>query len=242
MKSKKAKAPVFLLGMGNRKLGEAIYTFTLPAVRTCPGRSKLCEKVCYALRGRLRLALDGGRYESKYQASLAPDFVDRMTREIQSRGCSIVRVHVGGDFYSPEYTRKWAEIVKRCPQTRFFAYTRSWRIAEIRKELDRLARLKNIRVWFSCDRDTGWPTKVGKRIRIAYMAADDNDVPAATPDLVFRVKRKTVVKKIGGLVCPVENGSGAKKHTSCQKCGLCWEPLENKDPRRYALPLVATKE
>lgn len=226
----------FLLGFRNTKLGE-IYTFTLPAVLTCPGRSKLCEKVCYALRGHMRMVLDNGHFHPKYEASLKDDFVDRMLREIRFRQCSLVRIHVAGDFYSPEYVRKWIKIIKACPDTKFFVYSRSWRIPEIRKELNLLAKLPNIRVWFSCDKDTGIPVSVGKRVRIAYMAEDDADVPERTPDLGFRVKRKTVVKRVGGaIVCPVENGG--KAETNCQKCGLCWEPLDVKDARRYALPMA----
>lgn len=231
------KAPVFLLGQGNRKLGDFVHTFTLPAVKTCPGRSRLCEKVCYALRGHLRFVLDHGHYEPKYQASLGPDFAARVVREIKFRECRLVRIHVAGDFYSAEYARKWAEVVAACPGVRFFVYTRSWRVPAIRRELGRLARLPNIRVWYSCDRDTGVPAEVPARVRVAYMAEDDADVPPRAPDVGFRVKRKTVVKRVGGaVVCPTENGTAAQ--VTCQKCGLCWEPLAAKDPRRFALPVV----
>lgn len=229
----------FLLCMGNRKLGDVVYTFTLPAVKTCPGRSKLCEKVCYALKGHLRMVLDNGSYTWRHAVTLTDEFVCRMVREIQFRGCQLVRIHVAGDFYSPEYVRKWAEIVAACPNTRFFVYTRSWRVEAIRPELNRLARLENIRVWYSCDRDTGLPAKVGKRVRVAYMADGDDDCPPRTPDLGFRVTRRTVLKRISGaVVCPVENGTDAKKMVNCNKCGLCWEPLEVKDPRRFALPMA----
>ncbi len=190
MQLQKLAAPVFMLGMGNRKLGDVVYTFSLPAVLTCPGRSKLCEKVCYALRGHMRMVLDAGHYHRKLEAANQADFADRMVREIRFRQCQLVRIHVAGDFYSPEYVRKWVEIVEASPQTKFFVYTRSWRVAEIRQ-----------------------------------------------PDLGFRVKRKSLQKRIGGaIVCPVENG--AKAEVTCQKCGLCWEPLAVKDPRRFALPVV----
>jgi hypothetical protein len=43
-----------LLARGNSKLGSAIHHFDLPAVRTCPGRSSVCEAVCYATRNRFR--------------------------------------------------------------------------------------------------------------------------------------------------------------------------------------------
>jgi len=37
-----------LLTRGNGKLGEGIRAWSLPAVETCPGRSDLCARVCYA--------------------------------------------------------------------------------------------------------------------------------------------------------------------------------------------------
>jgi hypothetical protein len=43
-----------LLTRGNGKLGEGIHTWSLPAVETCPGRSDLCSRVCYARSGRFR--------------------------------------------------------------------------------------------------------------------------------------------------------------------------------------------
>jgi hypothetical protein len=37
-----------LLVRGNRKLGESVHSFSVPAVDTCPGRSAPCERACYA--------------------------------------------------------------------------------------------------------------------------------------------------------------------------------------------------
>jgi hypothetical protein len=237
MQLQKSTASTLLLGMGNSKLGDLIHTFTLPAIDTCPGRSKLCEKACYALKGQLLMQHIVGRYKVRYEASLKDDFADRVISEIRLRGCQVVRIHVAGDFYSPEYVAKWATIVAACPKTRFFVYSRSWRVPAIRKQLNLLARLPNIRVWFSCDRETGIPPKVSRRVRIAYMAMDNDDKPSRTPDLGFRVVRKGVRKRVSGaIVCPTENGADAE--VTCQKCGLCWEPLEAKDPRRFALPLA----
>lgn len=228
----------FLLGLGNRKLGDFVYTFSLPAVTTCPGRSRLCEKACYAMRGTVLLQQKA--YARRHAASLRDDFVDRMTREVRLRGAGLVRLHVSGDFYSAEYVRKWAAVAAACPGVRFFAYTRSWRTPAVRRELARLARLPNVRLWYSCDKETGLPARTPRGVRVAYMAVDDADVPPAAPDLAFRVKRTTVRKRIGGaVVCPVENGTAAKAVVSCQKCGLCWEPLAAKDARRFQLPMAS---
>lgn len=219
-----------LLSFGNSKLGE-MHTFSLPAVHTCPGRSSSCESACYARKGTVRFAQRS--YVSRWKASKQARFVPDMVEEIRSRGVSLVRLHVSGDFYSAKYAAKWLAIVQACPETRFFVYTRSWRVAEIRPTLRRLARERNIRVWFSCDSETGLPSSIPRRVRIAYMAVTDEDHPNGTPDLVFRVKRKTVKKfSEGRLVCPSENGV---TKTTCKKCAVCWSPLEVRDPRRIAL-------
>lgn len=226
-----------LLARGNTKLGENIYSFSLPAIDTCPGRSKLCEKACYATRGHIRLVAATGSYERKLERTKQKSFVRDMTDEIRLRGVRVVRIHVSGDFYSAAYIEKWIQIAEASRSVKFFVYTRSWRLPKLRKALDRLSKLSNFRLWYSCDKETGLPSKLTKRTRIAYMAVDDNDTPEAPPDLVFRVKRMTVKKRSSGaLVCPTENGT--KAEVTCQKCGLCWDSIKTKDPRRYALPLA----
>ncbi len=224
----------YLLGLGNRKLGEQIHTFSIPAIKTCPGRSNTCEKACYATRGTMRFAQKS--YSRRWKESKKSNFAEMVTKELRHRGATKVRIHCSGDFYSPAYVRKWIAIVRASPGIRFFVYTRSWRVPKIRKELKVLAREKNIRVWYSCDAETGLPSSISRRVRIAYMATSDSDLPRGRPDLVFRVKRTTVKKFSGGrLVCPSENGV---TDTTCSRCGICWQDLEKKDARRIALPLA----
>ena len=43
-----------LLSRGNGKLGEGIHAWSLPAIDSCPGRSDLCSRVCYARSGRFK--------------------------------------------------------------------------------------------------------------------------------------------------------------------------------------------
>lgn len=235
MKSDKGRGPEVLLGFGNTKLGP-IHTFTLPAGDTCPGQSELCAKHCYAKRGTIRLQQDRGTYHKNLELAECADFVSRMADEIRFRQVMVVRIHPSGDFFSEKYVRKWIEIAKLRPQARFFAYTRSWRVRDIRPALNEFSKLPNVRLWYSCDKETGLPASVGKNVRLAYMAVDDDDVPERRPDLAFRVKRKTVVKKMGPtLVCPSENGI---TDTTCDKCGVCWKPLAEKDARRIALAVL----
>lgn len=222
-----------LLGRGNRKLGKRIFTFSLPAVSTCPGRTKTCEGACYARRGYM--ALQKACFERNLKSAKRSDFVDRVVREIGRRP-KIVRIHVSGDFFSDEYVRKWIEIAKKAPHARFYTYSRSWRVPEMRKSLERLAALPNVRMWFSVDRESGHPDKVPSTVRIAYMSMNDADRPGKS-DLVFRVRRQSVMKRMDGrIVCPVENG--VSFNTTCDRCSLCVTKDEAKDPRRFSLPMV----
>lgn len=212
-----------LLGQGNGKLGENIHTWSIPAVETCPGRSPLCETHCYAKAGFFGFPSVKETLANNLKASGRKDFAHRMVKEVARRWCRVVRVHVAGDFYSANYARKWAEICRRCPETTFYSYTRSWRVASIVPVLEELAGLENVRLWFSADDDTGIPSDVPEGVRVAWLM-DRQDGQMETVDLVFRVRhlRREPAKRIGlNLVCPVENGS--EKSTDCGTCRLCWK-------------------
>jgi hypothetical protein len=105
--------PRNLLTRGNGKLGEGIHAWSLPAVKTCPGRSALCECVCYAREGRFHTHMILDHLAENLDAALADNFVARVPDEIRRRGIHTVRVHVSGNFFSPEYARKWVSIARR---------------------------------------------------------------------------------------------------------------------------------
>lgn len=212
-----------LLVKGNNKLGNSIWQFSIPAGSTnCPGRSELCDDRCYAQRGMFAMPNVQASLRKRLAASKRKDFVQKMIEEILRVKARTIRVSVSGDFYSPEYVRKWHEIVKSTPETVYFTYTRSWRVPEIYEELKAFARLKNLRLWFSVDQETGIPPKIPKNVRLAYMQVDIKDVPSHKMDLVFRDYpiRGSIHKYINGVqVCPPENGV---TELTCEKCGICY--------------------
>jgi hypothetical protein len=125
-------------------------------------------------------------------------------------------------------------VARACPGTALFAYTRSWRRRDILAELVGLARLPNVHLWFSEDRDTGRAPLV-LRARRAYMLSDgepESDVPPDA-DLVFRVPlpRRAgrpnafsgMAKRANGvLVCPKEQGIPRKVEITCSSCRICF--------------------
>jgi hypothetical protein len=219
------RKPIRLLSRGNTKLGRSIFTFSTPAGSTCPGRSPTCEAHCYAEAGQFLLPSVQAAYRRNLRAAHRPDFVARVVSEIHSRDVRLLRIHVSGDYFADWYVRCWVEIARRCPATRLFSYTRSWRVPAIRPELEALAELENVRMWWSVDADTGQPVELPRRVRVAWMQTAADEQPAGA-EVVFRVEelRGTVQKRVGlplALVCPPENGVTGHRVT-CEKCKVCW--------------------
>lgn len=210
-----------LLTHGNSKLGEGIYAWSLPAIETCPGRSDLCSRVCYAKSGRFRTRTMRSRLSANLAITQADDFVPRVTAEIHRRGVHTLRIHVSGDFYDAEYTRKWATIARQCPRTTLYAYTRSWRVPTIVPALAELSGLQNVRLWFSSDSETGPPLTVPSPVRVAYLQTDRHE--QSISDLVFRVsplRGQPSERHLGPLFCPTEVVP-RRSDVTCTSCRLC---------------------
>ena len=204
---------------GNTKLGSKIHCWSIPAGKTCPGQTKLCANCCYAKRGHFFGTNVADAHARNLKVTELPYFAAYAIGEIYRHNIEILRIHVGGDFHVASYVRSWLDIVRHCPQTKFYTYTRSWRIPELRPALQKLARERNVHLWLSADRETGQPP-VWPGARIAWMAMDDNDHPSYPVDLVFRVQRDTVMKKDvhGNRVCRYDWGQGTVTCSNCKWC------------------------
>jgi hypothetical protein len=216
----------FLLLRGNDKLGEDVYHFSLPALDTCPGRSRACEESCYALAiyGRWRTVL------ARHQGTRAAlenldEFRERMVAEIRCRPVRVLRWHVAGDVFSVGYARALLGIMQATPRVEHFLYTRSWRVARLRRWLAQIAALPNVAMWYSLDATTGAPSCVPPGVRLAWMATclDEEDRFAARIarcDLVFmdHPLRRERLRSFGGVrVCPQENDN----RVTCTNCRFC---------------------
>ena len=210
-----------LLVAGNDKLSAGVYHFDLPAVLTCPGRSALCESLCYATRGRFNFPQVQERLAWNYAESKKSDFINRMVEELYRKGILLCRFHVAGDFYSPGYARKVMEVIARSPHCTFWFYTRSYRIPAIFAVIEAICALPNCKVWLSADAETGYPEHVPQGARVAWMQTDEADV-CEEADLVFLDRP---LRKIGlpvANVCPAETPLGKAHGTSCATCRVCW--------------------
>lgn len=236
-----------MLSAGNIKLG-LIANFNLEAGKTCVGKSKLCSRLCYAKKGFFLMPNVKENHERRWEDAKAADFESRMIGEIVSKQLKLVRIHASGDFKTAAYANKWLNIITQCKTTVFFLYTRSWRAEDIKSTLWAMSRLPNMRMWLSCDRETGRPPR-WRSVRFAYMSENDADMPKFPVDLIFRDQDSTPMIRdpgSGALVCPYEQGvkrqlkvgnTGEKVELkmSCTLCQLCF----NKDRMLWAKPGAA---
>ncbi len=216
-----------MLQPGNKKLGPSIHSFSLPRIVTCPGATDVCKQVCYAGRGHFRHAGVKDSYEENLRCVRRTSCVTDLVAEIRKKHVKCLRIHTSGDFMNTKYVNRWLEVVRRCRQTTFFAYTRSWRKPRMCHALEQLAAEPNVHLWWSTDQEThakqGRPALAGGKI--AYMATSADDTVPAYADIVFRTYTTPVEKfKDGVFVCAAEQGvkpnRGAK--ITCSRCRVCF--------------------
>lgn len=213
-----------LIQAGNSKLGH-VPCFSIVAGDACPGKTAACAKHCYAMKGFFRMSNVAKKHRANWAASKRTTFVARMIKEIQQAELKLLRIHVAGDFYDAPYVRKWIKIVKACPDTRFYAYTRSWRTPKLVPALKELAKLPNFYMWWSADKDShaenGRPPRV-KSSHVAYMQCEGDEAVPSYVDLIFRLKTNREPAKYvdGHIICPVEQGR--ENDITCEKCRICF--------------------
>ena len=216
----------------NSKLGN-IWNISLPAVETCGGLSAACagpDGKCYVLKIYKRRPNVLKAHQNNYVGILeALDNGEELELPTKVKDGDVFRLHVAGDFFDSAYVYAWLRLMINNPNIQFFAYTRSWRMAEMVAPLHELAELPNMTFLLSVDRDTGYPNADDwNGFRTAFMMVDDDDAYLVEPDthVVFRDNRYAILKQVNGnLVCPTENGI---TKTTCEKCKWCFKDNPNK--------------
>lgn len=183
------------LGEGNAKVGE-VFTFSLPSKTTCPGASAWCLKRCYAFRYEQRRPKCREAYEDNLVVARDPRKFTRTMIGILPRIMSSFRIHVSGDFMSRDYISSWVRICQAFPRTRFWGYTRSWIVPELRSSLTRLRELTNVQLLASTDVDMPLPPQGW---RVAFVNTDP---------------------RANGVLCSAQLAAKG----NCQACGYCFNP------------------
>jgi len=138
------------VGKGNSKVGN-IPTFSLPSRLTCPGASAWCIEHCYALRiERLRPYCRSGYSHNLVLTWDTERFISTMLKAIPP-DLPCFRIHVCGDLYGESYCQGWARVCLQRPRVRFWAYTRSWVVPELRPALEEMRLVENLVLFASTD-------------------------------------------------------------------------------------------
>jgi hypothetical protein len=121
-----------LLKPPNTKLNKSkykIYTFSLPAVKTCPGASH-CIPDCYATRLFFQMPNVKASHSQAHELSKSENFARILIEEINAmrKKPSHIRIHPSGDFYSEDYLNHWLNVASAFPEITFYGYTKSVRI------------------------------------------------------------------------------------------------------------------
>ena len=110
--------------------------WNIPAVITCPYRTAMCEKFCYARKAERMYPSCLDARQRNFEDTKRADFVERMIFTIEAEmqtkkfaGKKIVfLIHESGDFYNWGYMMKWVEIARHFMGNEkivFLAYTKS---------------------------------------------------------------------------------------------------------------------
>ena len=171
-----------------------IYTFDIPAYKTATGKitcpfAKDCIKYCYARKGSYTWKNTVLKYESNYKLSKTDDFVDIIQDEInRKRKITHIRVHSSGDYYSPEYLKKWLKIAKNNPNIIFYSYTKSIPLVN-KVNLPKnyiMIYSEGSKVDFLIDENKHRHAKIFNNVddllNAGYINASDDDLLALTPN------------------------------------------------------------
>ena len=148
-----------LLINGNDKLGRGVYTYsTLPTNKmyivsfgpftdkhikgTCP-----CHCTgCYATKGRYT-------FQNVIQANARKTWLSRFDLDFMVRAIiaqinadhiTICRIHASGDFDSTAYIDAWKRILKDCPETIFWTYTKNIQAENAFNDLDNINVVRSL--------------------------------------------------------------------------------------------------
>lgn len=182
-----------------RLKGAYIATLTLQERATCP-RDCPVYRECY-----------GNNMQWSRRWAAGPELEESLRIEV-AEACEanekvLIRLHILGDFYSPEYVRLWADLLHRHPNLYVFGFT-AWREATpIGKEVAALREMLPLRFMVRTSGRTGkWGTAT-------LAVRPDPEIDGGWP------------KMIGdAIVCPEQRDPYLAEPQSrhCGNCAACW--------------------
>jgi hypothetical protein len=181
-------------GEGNSKVGD-VFTFSLPSIISCPGKSHWCNKHCNMSKFEKFRPTCLKAYKQNFTITNQTEKFTETVIGTLPRILPAFRIHVSGDFYSKNYIKSWIRICNSFSQTKFWAYTRSWAIPELKPSLETLRNLPNVELFASTDPTMSHPPE---NWRIAFLNTDPRAI---------------------GIQCHHQEN----KLKSCLTCGFCFK-------------------
>lgn len=222
-----------------------------------------CREWCYggpAFKGPLYRGRHSMKPKAIRNAELRnrDDFVQLMTGAIVSHGVRTFRIHIVGDFDSPEYLRKWIKVVEALPWVDFLLFTRAWRIKSMVPGITKLAENQNAHVLLSYDKSAfDVPDIPNTRTALLLDEQDKGPTLPGRDVVAFRSRdkagyKKNPLKKYKTVtVCPHQWGVPDKRrrnttklnddgnvvsgHVPCDRCRIC---LGGGDASAIPLPIT----
>lgn len=137
---------------GNAKLSKEIVTFSLPSGYSCPGAKDCLAKAdrdtgkiidgkdqkfrCFSAVSETRPSVRLQRWHNYVllREAKTKDAIEQLIIDSFPRGARILRLHVGGDFFSQAYFDAWASVAKRFYNCIIYAYTKSVHFVQAHKD------------------------------------------------------------------------------------------------------------
>lgn len=213
-------------------------SFGLPAGNefSCPGATSVCESICYAnkleklykgVRGVLMHNWDlVSNANSTELYSLLHGMISEFVSECEKINAEkIFRIHWDGDFFSADYARAWADVIRAFPNVQFWVYTRSFTPAL--NVIPIIAGIDNLSVYLSVDSDN---------------IEHARDILSEHPDVMFATLANTATEAKEMLPeriisCPenvgrripliVDRHNDGNAKGACAACGLCVNARNN---------------
>ncbi len=201
--------------------------FSLPAGVSCPGMTSVCGSICYASKLERLYPSFRNLVTSNYDALSQSDFagmvrlldpmITEFERECDKRGAEKkFRIHADGDMFSTTYAQAWAYVIRKHPDTQFWAYTRSF--TPVLNVVPWLAGISNLSLLLSVDAanqaDAERVREDFPEVRWAMLAQTFGEAKDAMLDVLGRP----------GGACPEQTGALPlvdKAGGACVRCDLC---------------------
>lgn len=213
--------------------------FGLPAHLSCPGKTAVCEQICYAWRSEKVFKGVKGAMMHNWEVLRAlgdnvdaiQDTLEEMLREYQRilkmrrnkdgiEYPDAFRIHWDGDFYSKPYAQAWARAMASFPSTRFWVYTRSFDPAKL-DVIPQLAKVENLSLYLSCDD--------ANKAKAPRVLRKYPDVRIAMLGESFELAQESTIVALGKRApkCPEQTGRyplvGEDGTGACIACNMCPE-------------------